>query len=108
MPWPSRSWIAPVLALSQVPREPPQRRFLVLGRASFGVQLHELRRLGHLQGAALEYGNGQNAIREGFGRQCTMDPPSVPVLTPVVWSRVLSSVKLPVAPAKRPVPPVMV
>ena len=37
-----------------------------------------------------------------------MAPLNVPELTPVTWSRVLFSVKLPVASAKRPVPPVMV
>ena len=41
-------------------------------------------------------------------RQCTMDPLSVPVLTPVAWFKVLCSVKVPVASAKRPVPPVIV
>jgi hypothetical protein len=37
-----------------------------------------------------------------------MAPVNVPELTPVTWSTVLASVKLPVASAKRPVPPVMV
>jgi hypothetical protein len=37
-----------------------------------------------------------------------MAPLKVPVLTPVPWFKVLSSVKVPVASAKRPVPPVMV
>jgi len=41
--------------------------------------------------------------------QCrTMDPLSVPELTPVAWIAVLCNVKVPVVWAKRPVPPVMV
>jgi hypothetical protein len=41
--------------------------------------------------------------------QCrTMDPLSVPELTPVAWIAVLCNVMVPVVWAKRPVPPVMV
>jgi hypothetical protein len=41
--------------------------------------------------------------------QCrTIDPLSVPELTPVAWVAVLCSVKAPVVAAKRPLPPVMV
>jgi hypothetical protein len=41
--------------------------------------------------------------------QCrTIDPLSVPELTPVAWIAVLCNVKVPVVAAKRPVPPVIV
>ena len=49
-------------------------------------------------------------VAVGFRCQRTMDPLNVPELSCVIpsSSRVMFIVKLPVAPAKRPVPPVMV
>lgn len=51
---------------------------------------------------------GRSHTGAPYGIYWSMAPLNVPVLTPVACSKVLSSVKVPVASAKRPVPPVMV